>query len=364
MIALALLLLFVGATPKIAGQFDPIAKQAGEARESNRIGDAIRLYRQALELRPNWGEGLWYVASLLYEQDKYAEAIPVFVRYLKIEDKSAPGWTMLGLCEYQQKNYEASLQHLLAGKLLGMPESNQMTRVARYHRALLDTHFGQYEAALDELKKFTFPAAESAAVIQAAGVAALHMPLLPIEVAPENRDLAIKTGRAVFDSWEARPADAEREFRELLATHPNNASLHYLYGSYLLQGHPDDGLRELEKCLDLDSKYVPAMLQIAFEYLTRGEAAKGIAPAENAIKLNPDSFVAHNALGRLLLESGDADRAISELRTAVRLAPDVPECHFALASAYAKAGRKQDAAKENAEFMRLNRVRMEAEEKK
>ncbi len=358
MTAAVLLLLF--AAP---GRFDQIAKQAAEARESNRGGEAIRLYRQALQLYPNWGEGWWYVGSLLYEEDKYGEAIPVFIRYLKIEDKSAPGWTMLGLCEYQQKDYATALQHLLAGKALGMPEANQMAGVARYHRALLDTHFGRYEAALDELKKFTFPAAESPAVIQAAGLAALHMPLLPTEISPPDREIVAKTGRAVFDSWAARPADAEREFRELLAGHPDNANLHYLYGSYLLQSHPDDGLLELQKCLGLDAKYVPAMLQIAFEYLTRHEPAKGIAAAENAIELNPESFVAHNALGRLLLEHGDVDRAISELKTAVTLAPEVPECHFSLASAYTKAGRKQDAAKENAEFIRLNKVRTEAEEK-
>ena len=73
--------------------------------------------------------------------------------------------------------------------------------------------------------------------------------------------------------------------------------------------------------------------------------------------MEPDSFIGHNALGRLLLANGEVTRAIAELEKATQLAPDNPECHFALASAYAKDGRKQAAARENAEFLRLKRAR-------
>jgi tetratricopeptide (TPR) repeat protein len=357
-----ILILAAAAAPQSASaaNFDQIARDAAEARAANRSADAIRLYRHGVEVRPNWAEGWWFIASLLYEDDHYADAAPVFTRYLKLEPKSAPGWTMLGLCEYQLGDYETSLKHLTLGKSLGLPESNQMAQVARYHRGALYTHFGQFYAALDELKLFSFPPVESPKVIEAIGVAALRRPLLPQQVTAEDREFITKTGRAVFDSWAARPAEAEREFKELLSSHADNAHIHYLYGSYLLQSHSDAALGELTKCLELDPKYVPAMLQLAFEYLSRGEPAKGIPPAEDAVRLAPDSFVAHNALGRLLLENGDSARAITELQAAVKLAPEVPECHFALASAYMKAGRRQDGARENAEFLRLKKTRGES----
>jgi hypothetical protein len=41
---------------------------------------------------------------------------------------------------------------------------------------------------------------------------------------------------------------------------------------------------------------------------------------------------------------------------AVKLAPAVPEARFSLASAYSRLGRKQDAARELAEFKRLEQL--------
>jgi predicted Zn-dependent protease len=79
--------------------------------------------------------------------------------------------------------------------------------------------------------------------------------------------------------------------------------------------------------------------------------------AEQAVQHDPTSFPARNALGRLLLELEQTDRAIKELETGVKLAPDSPEMRFALARAYSRAGRKNEATKERAEFMRLDKLR-------
>ena len=57
----------------------------------------------------------------------------------------------------------------------------------------------------------------------------------------------------------------------------------------------------------------------------------------------------------MLLELGKIDEAIKELEFGVKLAPESPEMRFALAKAYARAGRKEDAAKERAMFMQLDK---------
>ena len=67
----------------------------------------------------------------------------------------------------------------------------------------------------------------------------------------------------------------------------------------------------------------------------------------------PDSYVAHSVLGRLLVETGELQPGIQELERAENLAPESPQPRIALASAYAKAGRKEDAARERREFLRL-----------
>jgi Flp pilus assembly protein TadD len=42
------------------------------------------------------------------------------------------------------------------------------------------------------------------------------------------------------------------------------------------------------------------------------------------------------------------------METAVGLAPENPRLHFALAQAYQRAGRREDAAREKEEFLRLD----------
>ena len=48
--------------------------------------------------------------------------------------------------------------------------------------------------------------------------------------------------------------------------------------------------------------------------------------------------------------------AIAQLEAGVKLAPDSPPLRFTLASAYRRAGRTADAAREQAEFTRLDRL--------
>ena len=83
------------------------------------FAEAIRDYRGALTLQPDWQEGLWYVGTLEYERDHYGEAIPAFQRLTQLAPKAGPAWNFLGLCEYETKDYAKALQHLAIGQKLG-----------------------------------------------------------------------------------------------------------------------------------------------------------------------------------------------------------------------------------------------------
>ncbi|MCI0347837.1 MAG: tetratricopeptide repeat protein, partial [Acidobacteriales bacterium] len=60
--------------PTTPETFDQVAARAEQARSANRIEEAIELYRKALSLRPRWAEGWWYLGTLLYERDAFADA--------------------------------------------------------------------------------------------------------------------------------------------------------------------------------------------------------------------------------------------------------------------------------------------------
>jgi Flp pilus assembly protein TadD len=59
-------------------------------------------------------------------------------------------------------------------------------------------------------------------------------------------------------------------------------------------------------------------------------------------------------LGRILLNRDDVEGAIKNLEEGARLAPLSREMHFELARAYARAGRKDDAARERETFRKLD----------
>src|SRR5260370_42597590 len=71
-------------------QFDRIAKQAAQARDQSKPEEAIRLYRQALRLKPSWPEGWWDLGAILYDADRYAEGRKTFRRLTIFNPNGAP----------------------------------------------------------------------------------------------------------------------------------------------------------------------------------------------------------------------------------------------------------------------------------
>lgn len=342
--------------------FAQVSKEAAQAREANRIPEAVKLYRESVRIRPGWTEGWWYLGTLLYDGDRYGEALTPLRRFTELDPKVAQGWALLGLCEYETKEYQRAGAHLERARTLGLAGNPRLNEVASYHQALVLTHFEQYEAALEILIDFARRGAENPAIIEAAGTAALRKPLLPSGIPETERELILQVGRAVIDAGARRAAQAEKEFADLVARHPNTPHLHYLYGSFLLISDPDAGLRELKRELEISPRHLPGLLQIAFEYLKRGDAATALPFAQKAAETDVHSFVAHNALGRALVESGDLAKGIKELELSKLQAPDSPQTRIALASAYAKAGRSEDASRERAEFLKLKQLTKKPEE--
>jgi len=356
MIAL-LFLLFAetqkGPAPAAAQRFAQVSKQAAQAREQERLEEAVQLYREGVRLRPDWKEGWWYLGTMFYDQDRYEEARAALRRFTVLDPKVAAAWAFLGLCEYETKAYDAALAHLEHATALGLDATSQLYTVAQYHATLLLTRSAKFEAALEILMKLAGQGAETPSLVEAAGIAGLRKPLLPTELPPTERELVLLVGRAVMDTGARHPAEAQKEFESLVAGYPKTPNIHYLFGSFLMLSDPDAGLQQLKKELEISPRSLPALLQISFEYLRRSDAAAALPYARQGAKIDPQSFIAHNALGRALVDSGDMENGIKELELSKKQAPGSPQTRIALASAYAKVGRSEEAARERAEFLKL-----------
>lgn len=342
---------------KSNSDFDRLAAQAAQARDAGRLDEAVRFYQQALLRRPQWKDGWWAMGTSCYEAGKFAEARRAFQKLSALEPRSGAAWAMLGLSEYELRDYPNALAHLQRGREGGLGAQPQLQASAGYHEAILLNHAGLFEAAYRLLKPLARSGDANNDLSLALGSNALRRPQLPQETPAADRELSLLAGRAAFYEANNRSRDAREAYDELKARYPDAPGVAYARGLFLLRETPDEALAEFRRELELSPQHVDARLQIALELLKRNAATAGLPLAEEAVKLAPGSAAAHYALGRLLLAEKQTDRAVSELQTAAKLAPQSPEIRFTLAQAYERAGRKAEAARARAEFLRLDKLR-------
>ena len=333
--------------------FDDLVKRADEARLSERFDEAIELYGKALQSRPKWPDGWWYVGAIFYERDSYQQGRDAFRNLVALEPNRGEAWAMLGLCQFQTGEYERAVVSLQRGRSIGLTGNKELESVVRYHTALLYIRFEQFEIAYDILREFMQIGNESPKVVEAFGLTMLRMPFLPKETPADKREQVLLAGKAGFNMAARRFDQARAAFDLLLARYPNEPNVHYAFGVFMMGQDADASLKEFKRELEISPSHFPAMVQMAFEYLKRDQFNEGLPLAEKAVQLAPKMYAARNVLGRILLELGQVARSIAELEEGVRLAPASPEMHFALARAYTRAGRKDEAARERETFKKL-----------
>lgn len=336
--------------------FEALEKKATEARQAERWDDAIALYAKLVKMRPEYVEGYWYQGTAYYSLDDYANCKTSFQQVVRRAPKNGAAHAFLGLCEFGLKEYDRSLQHLLDSRNLGLGDVPDLGKVARYHAAVLMARTEQYEQALETLGEFAGEGDDNPRVIEAMGIATLRLPMLPIELPPDRREMVLMAGRASYQMAMRDKVGAGTAFKALVARYPETPNVHYAYGVYLLQEDADTAIEEFNRELGIQPGHPWSLMQLAYEYLKRGEPAAALPFAQQAVKAAPKAFQARKALGQALLETGEIDGAIKELQTGIEFAPQSPGLHFTLARAFQRAGRLEDAEKERNEFMRLDRL--------
>src|SRR5437667_33040 len=340
-----------------AGDFETLKAKADEAREADQIAEAVTLYEQLVKIRPGWAEGWWYVGTLHYDSDQYAPAAAAFSRYVTLERGNGQGWAMLGLCEFRMAQFASSREHLVKARSLGLGGNEELARVVRYHQAVLLTRARQFEMAQALLNGFAVEHRESAAVLDALGLAVLRIPASLESLSAEKREVVRPFGKAAMLTGARAVPDARALYDAAEARYRDQPNVAYAYGVWLMmQKEPEHAMSFFRKELQREPAHVPAMLQIAFHAIDSGNFEEAKAHALKAAELEPENFTAHYALGRIYLESNAIPQAVTELEKSARLAPDAASVQFVLAKAYARANRPADAARARAEFKRLDAI--------
>ena len=309
-----------------------------------------------MRLRPSWSDGWWWLGSLYYEQDRFAEAQAALTRFVALAPNPGPAYAFLGLCEYETRDYHGALAHFQQWALKGSPGTDELIDVASFHWALLLTREGRFVQALYLLAAKAQKRGYSPALAEAMGLASLRMAKLPEEFPPEKRELVWLAGQAALCA-QLRGFDRSDEYAgKLLLHYSREPNVHYFRGTLLgLKKQRKAEKAEYQEELRVSPQHVPAMLELAGIYTNEHQWTEGVSLAKRAVKFEPKNPRAHQALGRVLLAAGQVEESAQELETAKQLAPDISSIRFQLATVYRKLGRTKEAERELAAFSMLKK---------
>ena len=354
------LFLFLFLTPLAIGQatpptFDELSAKAQQAYEANEIEQAAQLYADAIKVRPDWSQGWWALGMIDYQRDHYPECRDELKRMVELDSSAAPGWALLGLCEFRTKQYEDSFQHLKKAHMM-VPEGQgvgQLFDMTDYHLALLLNRQGAFELAQGMLMRVARRVHVNPEMSFAAGLACLRMPIFPEEVAEKQREVVTMAGKAFWSLATLVPAESEAAFKALVAKYPKFPHVHYFYGTYLAAHHPELCAAEFLQELRITPDDVPARVELVLRYILDRKLVRALQLAREAVALSPDSVGAQLALAKSLRAQGRDEQALVPLQQAKKLDPVSPQISLYLASAYRNLHRIDDMRKEMAEYERL-----------
>ncbi|HEX8118846.1 MAG TPA: tetratricopeptide repeat protein, partial [Pyrinomonadaceae bacterium] len=259
--------------------FAALASRAGAAREAGRVEEALDLYRKALAVRPDWDEGWWYLGTLLYDRDSYADAARAFREAARLQPKAGMIWAMLGLCEFKIEAYEDSHKHLRQGRQLGIPADNhELARVIRYHEGQLLLLEGDFETAQQVFDGLAYEGVRTDELVTALGFSVLRIQSLPGRVEPGAAAVVRAAGEAELLAATKKFDDAQRAYAELAAKYPKTHNVQYAYGNYLLQNRDAEAqaVEAFRREIENTPEHRLARLMIANVKLKNREPEAGI----------------------------------------------------------------------------------------
>jgi tetratricopeptide (TPR) repeat protein len=347
-----LLLVLLAAWPgracaqQAAPQFDDLAVRAAAARDSGNLPQAIELYGQAEELKPDWAEGWFYSGLLEYSSNSFPAAIDAFNHFLQLQPGAPPALALRGLSEFETGAYDDALRDLEEGVAKGAANDPHNEQIVRYHLAQLLTRAGRFEDALAQYQFFAAKHIDDPDLMIGIGLAGLRVASLSKDIAADDRELYQTAGSAGYALLSGDNEEADRLFSQLFTRYPKMAGLHFYYGFLLFPHAPELSIDQFRGEVALAPANLYAHAMLAYSLMIGGHYADAVPEAELALAGSPGMQMAQLALGRSLAETGEVKRGTEVLNQVLEKDPNNLEAHIALAALYARTGRKEDAYRE------------------
>jgi tetratricopeptide (TPR) repeat protein len=337
-----------------SADFDDLEHRAEAALDSN-PAQAAELFKQALDLRPDWPAGWFYMGGALYRLARYSEGVDAFHKGLDLEPKNGNAWAFLGLSEFELGHFDNARSAIAKGEQLGLGNNTGFEAAVRQRAALILLRSSLFDQAMSQLQPLSKYQVNSEAVVEAVGLCSLGVDLDPSKLTESRRKIVDMAGKAMWAATCQHPQEAAQGFEQLVATYPKEPGVHYAFGLFLMDSDQRESLVEFQKELATNPTHWPTLLVTAFLETREGAPDVALELAERARKFAPANYfwLCNAEMGRALLAKDQPDKAVPLLEESVRLQPDNAQTHFYLEQAYRRVGRKSDAQRERAEFVRL-----------
>jgi tetratricopeptide (TPR) repeat protein len=334
--------------------FEDLARKA-ESFLDRDPAQAATLFKQALDIRSAWPEGWFYLGGALYRLDRYKEAKDAFHKGLDLSPQNGVAWGFLGMTEYELGDLKDAANDIDKAEKIGLGTNLGFETAVRQKAAMILIRSSLFDQAMAQLQPLAKHGENSPLIIETVGLCSLAIASEPSKLSESRRKVVNMAGAAMWAATRQAPKEAKEGFDRLLAEYPNEPGVHYAAGLFLMDSDQQGALEEYQKELKQNPDHWPTLLVSAFFETRQGAPDVALQYAERARKLAPASYswLCDAEVGRALLAKDQPEKAVPYFERAVRVRPENAQTHFYLEQAYRRAGRKEDAAKERAEFARL-----------
>ncbi len=317
-----------------------------ELMKARRYPEAIRLFEEALAMKPETHEVYGNLGSALLGQGRPEQAVKYYQRAIELKPDSAKAHVDLGNALLKLgKASEAINQYQRARELIPGSAVPLIRLADVLHRN------GKVSEAMSTYRKAIElnPASEEAhtrlgniLLGQGKVQEALAHYTKAMEAAPASAISYNNVGAALLRL--NRIPQARESFRRAVFLRPDFAQAYANLGiAYLASGHPEKAIGYLKKSIELDNRIALAHVHLGHAYELTGNAQQAAGRYAKALEIEPNMVEAHYSLANVSAALGDVDSARKHYEQALRLNPRHHMAHNALGTVLTSVGEFPEA---------------------
>ncbi|MEX1001293.1 MAG: tetratricopeptide repeat protein [Crocinitomicaceae bacterium] len=287
------------AQPKYAAESRKVFKQAVKEYENNNQSEAEKLFRQCVELEPNYAEAYFNLSKISYKNEQFPEAL-VNAQKAYSKNKLQPTiYSQLGRCHFQLESYDSAAYYLHKAIRLGDKSENTYLFAAKSFNEIKD-----YAEAIQNVNK-------------------------AIEINDKSPLNFNTRGQIFFNRGDYE--NAVIDFEKALEINPNSTGIYVnLANTKLLLGEEDEAIKLINTGLSTASKEEKVQLYLlqGNYYHKKGDYKKATENYEKAKGLDQNNAAVLNNQAAVFLDQGKFQSALELCNEALDLNPEMTAAYF------------------------------------